>query len=161
MFKYLIVFIFVFTAFKINADELFGIVIKVYDGDTITLVDNKNKKYKIRLDKIDAPEKKQLYGLQSQSELAKLILNKKIKVIYSKIDRYQRVLGVIYLDNIEVNLYMVKNGFAWHYGKYDKTLIYIQAQKDAQKYKKGLWQYSNSINPERYRKLSRGRGKIF
>jgi micrococcal nuclease len=37
------------------AEELIGKVIKVSDGDTITVIDSNNQKHKIRLKGIDAP----------------------------------------------------------------------------------------------------------
>ena len=39
------------------AETLKGRVVKVADGDTITVLDAANVQHKIRLDKIDAPEK--------------------------------------------------------------------------------------------------------
>lgn len=42
-----------------QAETLLGRVVGVADGDTITILDNTNTQYKIRLAGIDAPEKKQ------------------------------------------------------------------------------------------------------
>lgn len=154
--KIIIIFICLFC-FNFNAAEIVGKVIKVYDGDTVTLIDNDNKIYKIRLDKIDAPERGQEFGKQSQHYLSKLVLGKTIKVHYSKIDRYKRLLGILYIDNIEVNLKMLLNGYAWHYRKYDKTPLYINAEKQARKNKIGLWKKINPINPEMYRKMKKSK----
>ena len=41
-----------------NADEIDALVIKVSDGDTITVLDGQKKTHKVRLQGIDAPEKK-------------------------------------------------------------------------------------------------------
>ncbi len=38
------------------ADTLTGNVVKVADGDTITVLDNTNTQHRIRLQSIDAPE---------------------------------------------------------------------------------------------------------
>ena len=43
-------------------ETLKGRVVKVADGDTITLLDAANVQHRIRLDKIDAPEKSQPFG---------------------------------------------------------------------------------------------------
>lgn len=45
----------VFLSLTAFADTLTGTVVKVADGDTITVLDN-NSQYKIRLQGIDAPE---------------------------------------------------------------------------------------------------------
>ena len=47
------------------ADTLQGKVVKIADGDTVTIVDNSGKKHRIRFAGIDAPEKDQSYGFSS------------------------------------------------------------------------------------------------
>ena len=59
------------------ADTLQGRVIKIADGDTVTIVDNSGKKHRIRLMGIDAPEKDQPYGDSSTQGLVELASNKK------------------------------------------------------------------------------------
>ncbi len=44
------------------ADTLTGKVVKVADGDSITVLDNTNIQHRIRLQGIDAPERKQAFG---------------------------------------------------------------------------------------------------
>ncbi|MGH8502559.1 MAG: thermonuclease family protein [Gammaproteobacteria bacterium] len=43
------------------ADTLTGRVVKIADGDTLTLLDASNSQHKIRLSGIDAPERAQPY----------------------------------------------------------------------------------------------------
>ncbi len=45
------------------ADSLTGKVVKITDGDTLTILDANYEEHKIRLAGIDAPERKQAYGL--------------------------------------------------------------------------------------------------
>jgi endonuclease YncB( thermonuclease family) len=45
----------------------------ITDGDTIKVVDDQNQQHKIRLASIDAPERKQPYGLKSKQMLSDLI----------------------------------------------------------------------------------------
>lgn len=141
----------IFFSISLYSAEIIGKVIKVADGDTITVLDDNNKKHKIRLAKIDAPELKQSYGIKSKNYLESLIYNKPIKVLYSSIDRYKRILGIVYLGDKEINLIMLKNGLAWHYYT-DKTPSYIQAEKSARDKKIGLWSESNPINPYIFRR---------
>lgn len=51
-------------------NELKDRVVKVSDGDTITLLDDRNNQHKIRLNGIDAPEKSQAFGQKSRAHLS-------------------------------------------------------------------------------------------
>ena len=52
-----------FLSLSLFSAEIIGKVVGVSDGDTITVLDNLDKgKFRIRLNKIDAPEKKQAFG---------------------------------------------------------------------------------------------------
>ncbi len=55
------------------ADTLTGKVVKITDGDTLYVLDANYKQYKIRLAGIDAPERKQAYGLASHKRLASMV----------------------------------------------------------------------------------------
>jgi endonuclease YncB( thermonuclease family) len=81
---------------------------------------------KIRLAGIDAPERKQAYGLASRKHLGSIVAGKQVTVEYRKRDRHGRIVGKVLLyavyhtdiDGIDVCLEQVKAGFAWHYKKY-------------------------------------------
>ena len=53
----------VFLSLAASADSLTGKVVKITDGDTLYILDANYKELKIRLAGIDAPERKQAYGL--------------------------------------------------------------------------------------------------
>ena len=55
------------------ADTLQGKVVKIADGDTVTVVDDSGKKHRIRLMGIDAPENNQSYGDVSTQGLVELV----------------------------------------------------------------------------------------
>ena len=144
-----------------RAEEgLIGRVVKVSDGDTITVLDSSKTQHKIRLQGIDAPEKKQAFGNASRKFLAGLVANREVRVAWSKRDRYQRILGTVFVEGKDANLEMLKAGMAWHYKKYDSTPTYAQAESAARAAKRGLWQEKNPIEPEAFRKAKReGKGK--
>lgn len=142
---------------NIYADE-FGIVIKVIDGDTVYLLNHNDKKLKVRLQHIDAPELNQPFGDESKMILERFILKKNITLIGHKKDKYKRLLGVISLDGLDINLEMIKIGAAWHfkkYAKFDQTeyqyQIYDENEHQAKLKKIGLWK-ENAISPWLWRK---------
>ena len=62
------------------ADTLTGKVVKITDGDTLYVLDANYKEHKIRLAGIDAPERKQAYGLASRKHLVSLVAGKQVTV---------------------------------------------------------------------------------
>ena len=136
-------------------DALQGRVVKVADGDTITILDSSNTQHKIRLQGIDAPEKGQAFGKASGKFLAGLVAGREVRIAFSKRDQYNRILGTVYLDDRDINLEMLKAGFAWHYKQYDSTPAYAKAEAEARAAKRGLWQDKNPTEPHEFRKERR------
>ncbi len=95
------------------ADTLTGKVVKVADGDSITVLDSTNTQHRIRLQGIDAPEKGQPYGNASRKHLANLVAGKEVTVKWDKRDRYRRIVGLVLVDGHDMNLAQVKTGMAW------------------------------------------------
>nr|DAX64722.1 MAG TPA: nuclease-like protein [Caudoviricetes sp.] len=124
-------------------------VVKISDGDTITVLSGKEQT-KVRLYGIDAPEKKQDYGQRSKQFLASLIAGQVVEVEPKGKDRYKRTLGIIYHQGQDINAQMVSNGYAWAYVKYSR--IYVNQEKTARENKRGLWQSSNPTPPWEWRK---------
>ena len=132
--------------------ELIGKVVKVSDGDTVTILTSDKTQHKIRLNDIDAPEKKQAFGNKSKDNLAKYIAGKTVTVEYQKKDKYKRVLGTIYYNNTDINLQQVKDGYAWVYKKYSNNQTYYKAEKLARDKRIGLWADKNPLEPWEFRK---------
>lgn len=124
-------------------------VVKISDGDTITILQNKEQT-KVRLYGIDAPEKKQDYGQRSKQFLAGLIAGQVVEVETKGKDRYKRTLGIIHHKGQDINAQMVLNGYAWAYVKYSR--MYVDHEKLAREKKLGLWQSSDPAPPWEWRK---------
>ena len=107
--------LFVAITANLHADEIRGKVVSISDGDTITVLDAEKVQHKIRLQGIDAPEKKQAFGTKSKDRLSDKIGEKEVVVKWKEKDRYGRVLGEIHLGDRHINLEMVQDGMAWHY----------------------------------------------
>ena len=147
-----------------ETSEFNGIVSKVSDGDTIYVL-YKNKKIKIRLSHIDAPERKQAHGIKSQKFLEDMVLNKSVtaacKMKNGKWDRgfYGRPICNIFLyeanSPIFINAKMIKSGNAWVYKRERNNDYLINLEKDARKNRRGLWNIPSPIEPWVYRKLKK------
>ncbi|WP_020168396.1 MULTISPECIES: thermonuclease family protein [Methylotenera] len=157
--KYIVPLLVYLSISSANAELLQARVVGVADGDTITVLDANNTQYKVRLAGIDAPEKKQPFGQVSKRSLSDLVFNKAVTVDWSKHDRYERLVGKVWVNDLDANLEQIKRGLAWHYSKYKKEqvfedrLTYLHAQEDAKTSKAGLWIESNPVPPWDWRKL--------
>ena len=138
---------------------------KVTDGDTIKI-----DTFKIRLDGIDAPEKKQkckrpyftifmftFYedyscGQKSTEALIKKINNQKITCKISDIDYFKRLIGECYKRKTNLNAWLVSNGHAVAFRKYSKK--YVPEEIFAKQEKKGMWQGKFEM-PWDYRKSNK------
>ena len=83
------------TCLTLNAQTIQGKVVRVSDGDTITILDEGKVENKVRLNRIDAPEKKQAFGDASRKFLATMVEGKFVKVEWAKKDKYGRILGEV------------------------------------------------------------------
>lgn len=90
-----------------HADTLTGRVVRVTDGDTIVILDSADAQHKIRLQGIDAPERKQAFGTKSKEHLSDAVAGKFVVVDYNKRDRYERILGKVLLNDRDMNLEQV------------------------------------------------------
>ena len=111
----------------------------VVDGDTVHAT-KEGKLYKIRLTEIDAPERDQPYGAESTKLLKQLLEDGYFDVDISGIDIYERHLGRLYDNGVDINREMVEQGLAWVYDKYVTDKSFYENQSSAQKNNKGLWQ---------------------
>ena len=133
--------------------------IHIHDGDTSNFY-YQGRKYKIRSSCIDTPE---LYGpsksigLQSKKKFIQLIKNHKvIKFILKGKDRYGRYIGTLYGNDSDINLQMVRQGYAFVYKKYCQNPEYYFAFKQAKLEKKGLFSEGKHITePWKYRRKYR------
>ena len=134
-----------------NTNSVSGRVVSVADGDTITIIGDGNTQYKIRLNAIDAPEKSQAFGQKSKQQLSNYVFGKDVTVTWKSKDKYGRVLGTVFVGNTDINLQMVRDGFAHHYKRFDNSPAYAAAEADARQNRRGLWSDPNPILPEDYR----------
>lgn len=153
-----ILWILLLISSDIKAASLQGKVVAVADGDTITVLDDKNNQHKIRLKGIDAPEKTQAFGQKSKQSLHLLVHSKQVSVEFQKKDKYGRTVGKVVQNGTDICLEQIKFGMAWHYKQYvseqskEDQELYAQAELTARNHSAGLWKDEVSIPPWEFRK---------
>lgn len=129
-------------------------LLKVVDGDSINVSCNQQH-YSIRLADIDAPELAQTpWGERSKAYLAKLLPNSVALDIGEK-DRYQRYLATVFVDDNDVAIDLLSNGYAVIYSQYNPPKPYKTAMQSAKSQQLGVWASEGlQQNPQLYRRLA-------
>ncbi len=117
----------------------------VVDGDTLDVEEGR-----IRLSGVNTPETGECYYNEAKIALSSLVLEKEVvleKDMEDK-DKYGRLLRYVYVDSFFVNGYLVSEGYARVFDKYNETTKYYydlkELEKQAQEEKKGIW---SCVNP--------------
>ena len=104
-----------------------GQVIKVYDGDTITVASklpfdrSPLYRFSVRLNGIDTPEMKgktpeeKSVATEARDAVSVLILNKNVILRNVAMEKYGRVLADVYCDDIHINQWLIDKRFAVKY----------------------------------------------
>ena len=143
-------------------------VARVYDGDTVKLIDGR----KIRLIGINTPERgrdgkqDEPFYLAAKKQLQEILRknNNQIKIAFGKdkYDRYKRLLAHIFTkDDKNITATLIKNGMGFTIAVPPNIQLlncYQDAEADAQKNKRGIWrhQFSRAINVTSLNKSARG-----
>ncbi len=90
--------------------------------------------------------------------MVELIENKPVQLVKFGQDRYQRILAKIKINQVDINLAMIKKGCAWFYRQYQDSLdendqkLYDQAEQIAQRQFLGLFKNLKALPPWVWRK---------
>ncbi len=145
--RFLFFLIAVFITANIGAQQFNAKVIAVKDGDTVEVL-HEGKAVTVRLEHVDTPEKKQDYGAAAKKFVSDFCFGKEVQVIGNgKRDRNGRVIAEIFYRNQNLGKELVRNGLAWHYKKYSKSIVYAELEIIARKKRKGLWKDDNAVAP--------------
>lgn len=111
------------------AGTLSGRVVRVADGDTLTILTPDRQQVRIRLAQIDAPEKAQPFGQRSKQSLPDLVFGQDVEIRTEVTDRrYGRTVGRVLLDGRDINLEQVTRGMAWAYRQYLTDRSFLDAE---------------------------------
>jgi len=154
------------------ASALICLVVGVSDGAPLTAQCGKLGQYeqvKVRLQGIDAPERKQPVGERARQALAELTFQKEAELRCTKTDRYKRQVCTVWVPpasastgprTIDAGLAMVTQGMPWWYRAYAREQSpqergqYEFAEQEAKTRKVGLWRDVQPIAPWNWRKLT-------
>ncbi|MGH7214421.1 MAG: thermonuclease family protein [Tepidisphaeraceae bacterium] len=136
-----------------NFDKQTVSVVRVADGDTITVRSNDGRETRVRLIGVDAPELHHDDGSpadhwadRAAGYVRGRLEGKSIILLVGPTetrDRYGRLLAYVYLnDSDNVNLDLVRDGQAYADRRHDHTFRtqFEQAEAEARKKGRGLWQ---------------------
>jgi endonuclease YncB( thermonuclease family) len=87
-----------------GAAELWGRVVSLADGDTLTVLDGDRVLHTVRLAGIDSPERRQAFGNVSRQHLAGLVFDRDVTVEWHKRDRYGRLVARVLVGGQDANL---------------------------------------------------------
>lgn len=155
------------------AATLLCLVVGISDGDTLTArcptqdTEHPYQQIKVRLQGIDAPERKQPFGNRAREVLSDIAYMKEAELRCNKIDRYKRYVCSVWVKpeeapgpykTLDAGLAMVTAGMAWWYRDYAREQTpeergqYEFAEQEAQLRKVGLWSMPGPIAPWDWRK---------
>lgn len=145
-----------------------GTVTKIIDGDSIQITTQEQTKLKVRLYGIDAPETDRIdhrtgqvnkpgqpYGEKSWQALESKIMGKQVRMVVLDIDKYKRLVGMVWLDDRNIDLEMVREGYAEAFIEYLKPPYrsqFLEAEKEARSHKRGIWSLLDYERPRDFRK---------
>ena len=138
-------------------------VVRVYNGDTV-MAQGHDIEIIVELVGIDAPEMAkrgkpaQPYGKEAKEYLAGMILNRTVDIKGYGVTWWSRVRGVLSLEGKNINLEMVKAG--WAEVEREKlpedfdTIPYLEAERKAKSTNFGMWvQGGEYISPRKWREM--------
>ncbi|AOY57311.1 thermonuclease family protein [Desulfococcus multivorans] len=143
---------------SLPAADLTGRVVGISDGDTITVLQDR-RQYKIRLAGIDTPESHQDFGTKAKQFTSDRVFKKQVRVEEKDVDRYGRIVGMVYYDDRCLNEDLVRAGYAWVYRQYCKYPVcsqWLGYEDEARQKGIGLWAGPEPTPPWEFR---RGRSK--
>ena len=129
----------------------------IIDADTI-LIETK----RLRLHGIDSPELNQSCldvkrakwscGQRAKDALKMKIAGQVVKCVGNKLDKYRRVIATCYLRDLDINNWLVLNGWAVAYRRYSSD--YVASEARAKSEKNGIWS-GHFVMPWQWRRGTR------
>ena len=141
------------------------LIVAVPDGDTVhARCDGDAKPQKVRITRMDAPERKHLelgiaqqpYGDEAQKALLRLCYGKTATVAVMGHDMYRRTLAAVSCDGVDVADRMIRDGLAWAYRPAKRSPLRA-VEAEARAAGLGLWADPQPVAPWVWRKAGRAK----
>ena len=122
-------------------------VVSVVDGDTVK-VRMGGRVESVRLIGIDAPEigADQCFGPESSAQASELLGGKAVRLEFDesqgRLDRYGRLLAYVWIDDVHVNEWMLRHGYAREFtysSPYRYQASFQAAEEEARAAGRGMW----------------------
>jgi endonuclease YncB( thermonuclease family) len=113
-------------------------VVGVYDGDSVTCLDEVGQQQKVNLAGVDAPETSQEHGRASREALAGMVFGRVVEVVDEGRDGSGTWSARLFVDGTDVNRQMVATGNAWCDAAANDPGL-AAAQTEAQTQRLGIW----------------------
>jgi endonuclease YncB( thermonuclease family) len=135
-----------------------GRVTRVVDGDTIDVL-LASGRIRVRLQGVDAPEHDQPGGAESRLWTQQRLLNRDVLLEPVSQDRYERMVALVYLDEVNVNRELLRSGNAWAYRRYLRAAdrVFCDIETTARRERRGLWSLPAPRAPWEFR-ATKGQG---
>lgn len=133
-------------------NNVYGDVITVLDGDTLTLLDDSKKVYTVHLADIDAPDNNQLFSSEAKTTLFQLAFDRPVRVeIYET--NYNTLKGRVFVEDIDVCAELVKAGLATVSSTTQDPQL-LDLERQAQEAGRGVWaRYTPELEISRSRRI--------
>lgn len=138
-----------------NSTTFEGQVMEIVDGATIALKMSNNSRLVICISRLETPEPGQPTADLAEQHLKDLLLQKNVSVTISGFPEDENCTSAdVYLNGININLQMVRDGVAWVNKNYyypEGYYTYEAAEQAARSERRGIWNDTVPTPPWEYR----------
>ena len=138
----------------VDKRELQGMVTRVLDGGTFWLSVPGGGRHKVRLVGLLVPKGAQKGAAESAKCLAEAVSGGPVRVVCTARDPYGSLLGIVWRNDVEVNLLLLREGRA-RLSPHYKDARYAAAQHAAQIRQIGIWEGWPASRKGRAEKIER------
>lgn len=106
-------FIFLFSISSLAQRFIAGSVTEIVDGKTVVIQVTSGNSMTVQLQAIEVPEPEQQLHTTVKEHLQKLLLRKNVKILFVQMAQ-GKMIGKLYLNDVDVSIQMLRDGAAWY-----------------------------------------------
>jgi endonuclease YncB( thermonuclease family) len=114
-------------------------VTRVADGDTVDVLIRPSRRVRIRLHGVDTPEFKEPFSNQARAFTRVLMFGRSVTVVGKDVDRYDRLVARITVDNIDASESIIAAGLGCTFRQYSNDPALESAFAHARSSQRGFW----------------------